>query len=101
MLTYPIFFNLDAWNKLSDQQKQVFLAEGLKVEDNFFPEWTKLADEEAAKLMERGAQITQVGNEKKDGLNKALVDTLFQLGMQYNSKDVGELRDFAKAKGLY
>jgi hypothetical protein len=29
------------------------------------------------------------------------VDTLFQLGMQYNAKDVGELREFAKAKGLY
>jgi TRAP-type C4-dicarboxylate transport system substrate-binding protein len=101
MLTYPIFFNLDAWNRLSDQQKQILLGEGSKVEDLFFPEWTKLADEEAAKLAERGTQITQVGNEKKDGLNKALVDTLFQLGMQYNAKDVGELREFAKAKGLY
>jgi TRAP-type transport system periplasmic protein len=101
MLTYPIFFNLGAWNRLTDQQKQILLDEGHKAEDSFFPEWTKLADEEAAKLTERGAQITQVGNEKKDGLNKALVDTLFQLGMQYNAKDVGELREFAKAKGLY
>ena len=101
MLTYPIFFNLEAWNKLNDQQKQILLGEGRKVEDFFFPEWTKLADEEAAKLKEHGAQITQVGTEKKDGLNKALVDTLFQLGMQYNAKDIGELREFAKAKGLY
>jgi TRAP-type transport system periplasmic protein len=101
MLTYPIFFNLDAWKKLPDQEKQIFLDEGRKAEDGFFPEWTRLADDEAAKLAERGVQITQVGADKKNGLNKALVDTLFQLGMQYNAKDVGELRDFAKAKGLY
>lgn len=101
MLTYPIFFNLEAWKKLRDQQKQIFLEEGRKAEDGFFPEWTKLADDEAGKLAERGVQITYVGAEKKDGLNKALVDTLFQLGIQYNAKDVGELREFAKAKGLY
>ena len=101
MLTYPIFFNLDAWKKLPDQQKQIFLDEGRKAEDGFFPEWTKLAEDEATTLAERGVQTTQVGADKKDGLNKALVDTLFQLGMQYNAKDVGELRDFAKAKGLY
>jgi TRAP-type C4-dicarboxylate transport system substrate-binding protein len=101
MLTYPIFFNRDAWNRLSDPQKQILLEEGRKIEDAFYPEWTKLADDETAKLTERGAQITYVGSEKKDGLNKALVDTLFQLGMQYNPKDIGELREFAKAKGLY
>ena len=101
MLTYPIFFNLDAWKKLPDQQKQIFLDEGRKAEDGFFPEWTKLAEDEATTLAERGVQTTQVGADKKDGLNKALVDTLFQLGTQYNAKDVGELRDFAKAKGLY
>jgi TRAP-type C4-dicarboxylate transport system substrate-binding protein len=101
MLTYPIFFNLDAWKRLSDQQRAILLQEGRKAEDSFFPEWTRLADDEAAKLAERGVQITYVGPEKKDGLNKALVDTLFQLGTQYNPKDVGELREFAKAKGLY
>jgi hypothetical protein len=52
-------------------------------------------------LTEHGAQITYVGTEKRDGVNKAVVDTLFQLGMQYNSKNVGELREFAEAKGLY
>jgi TRAP-type transport system periplasmic protein len=88
MLAYPIFFNLDAWKKLSDQQKQIFLDEGRKAEDSFFPEWTKLADEEAAKLAERGVQITYVGAEKKDGLNKALVDGLFELGMKKEPKDI-------------
>jgi TRAP-type C4-dicarboxylate transport system substrate-binding protein len=101
MLTYPIFFNLDAWNKLSESQRKLFLDEGRKAEDLFFPEWTRLADEEAAKLKERGAQITYVGSDKKDGLNKSQVDTLFQIGVQFSAKDVGELRDFAKAKGLY
>lgn len=101
MLAYPIFFNLAAWNKLTDQQKKILLDEGRKAEDHFFVEWTKLADEEAAKLKERGMQITQVGSDKRDKLNKALVDTLFELGMKSSPKEVGELREFAKAKGLY
>ena len=101
MLAYPIFFNLTAWNKLTDGQKKILLDEGRKAEDHFFTEWIKLADAEAAKLKENGMQITEVGPDKRDKLNKALVDTLFELGMKTSPKDVGELREFAKAKGLY
>jgi TRAP-type transport system periplasmic protein len=101
MLTYPIFFNLDAWNKLNDRQKKILLDEGRKAEDLFYPEWTKLAEEEAAKLKERGVQIVEVGADKRDKMNKALVDTLFEIGLKSSPKDVGELRDFARAKGLY
>jgi TRAP-type transport system periplasmic protein len=101
MLTYPIFFNLAAWNNLTDQQKKILLEEGRKAEDHFFVEWTKLADEEAVKLKARGAQITEVGSDKRDKLNKALVDTLFELGIKSSPKEVGELREFAKEKGLY
>lgn len=53
MLTYPIFFNLNAWNRLTEQQKKILLDEGRKVEDAFFVEWTKLADEETAELVKR------------------------------------------------
>ena len=101
MLAYPIFFNLDAWNKLNDRQKNVLLAEGRKAEDHFFMEWVRLADAEAAKLKQNGMQITEVGADKRDRLNKALVDTLFEMGMKTSPKDVGELREFAKSKGLY
>ena len=101
MLAYPIFFNLPAWNKLTDRQKKILLDEGRKAEDHFFMEWIRLADAEAAKLKENGMQITEVGAGKKDKLNKALVDTLFEMGMKTSPKDVGELREFARAKGLY
>jgi TRAP-type C4-dicarboxylate transport system substrate-binding protein len=101
MLTYPIFFNLTAWNKLSEQQKKILLDEGRKAEDMFYPEWNRLANEELAKLKQHGAQVTEVTGEKKDQMNKALVDTLMEIGLKSNPKDVGELRDFAKAKGLY
>jgi TRAP-type C4-dicarboxylate transport system substrate-binding protein len=101
LLTYPIFMNLTAWNKLPESQKEILLDEGRKAEDHFFVEWIRLADDEAAKLKERGAQITEVGADKRDKLNKALVDTLFELGMKSNPKDVGELQEFAKARGLY
>jgi TRAP-type C4-dicarboxylate transport system substrate-binding protein len=101
MLTYPIFYNLNAWNKLTSQQKQVLLDEGRKAEDEFYVEWDKLADDEAAKLAQHGVQISEIGKGKQDGLQKALADTLFEIGLQRNPKDIGELRDFAKSKGLY
>ncbi|MCK9908795.1 TRAP transporter substrate-binding protein DctP [Microbacteriaceae bacterium K1510] len=100
-VVYPIFMNLTAWNKLSDAQRQVMLEEGRKVEDMWFTEWVKLGDAEAKELQARGAQITNIGDDKKAKLNKALADTLFQLGTQYNAKDVGELKEFAKSKGMY
>ena len=101
MLTYPVFMNLQAWEKLNPQQKKTLADEARKAEDHFYLEWTRLANEEAAKLKERGAQVTEVGGAVKGKLNKALVDTLFEVGMKTSPKDVGELRDFAKAKGLY
>jgi TRAP-type transport system periplasmic protein len=100
-LTYPIFFNLAAWNKLTDQQKTILLEEGRKAEDNFGGEWTKLASDEAAKLKEHGMQVTEVGAGKRDMMDKALNDALFEIGMKASPKDIGELRDFAKSKGLY
>ena len=64
-------------------------------------EWVKLGEEETRQLLSRGDQITEMGAEQRTKANKALADTLFQLGLQYNAKDVGELREFGKAKGLY
>jgi TRAP-type transport system periplasmic protein len=101
MLTYPIFFNLNAWSKLTPQQQKILLDEGRKAEDHFFVAWNKLADAELAELKKRGAQMTEVGKDKHDKMNKALVDTLFEIGLKTSPKDVGELRDFARSKGLY
>lgn len=100
-VVYPIFMNLAAWNKLTEAQRTLMLDEGRKVEDMWFTEWVKLGDAEAKTLVERGAQLTNIGEEKKAVLNKALADTLFQIGLKNNAKDVGELRDWAKSKGLY
>lgn len=100
-VVYPIFMNLAAWNKLTEPQQKLMLDEGRKVEDMWFTEWVKLADAEAKELQARGAQITNLGDDKKGKLNKALADTLFQLAEKTNAKDTGELLDFAKSKGLY
>ena len=101
MLAYPIFFNLNAWNRLTPQQKEILLEEGRKAEDAFYPEWVKLADDEAAKLAERGVQISEINPAKHESLHKALADTLFQMGLRTKPEEVGELRDFARSKGLY
>lgn len=98
---YPIFMNLTAWKKLTDAQRKLLLDEGRKVEDMWFVEWPKLAEAEQKELLARGAQITDLGDDKKAMLNKAMADGQFQAGSQYNAKEVGALRDFAKSKGLY
>jgi len=100
-LIYPIFFNLDAWNKLTEQQRKILVEEGRKIEDAFYVEWTKLTDQEFAKLAANGAQFTDVGSDKKDKIERAHTDGLFAVGATYNAKDIGELRDFAKSKQLY
>jgi TRAP-type C4-dicarboxylate transport system substrate-binding protein len=100
-LVHPIFINLNTWNRLAEQQKQLMLSEGRKIEDMWYEEWIKLSDEEHRKLLESGAQVTPIGEAQRSKVNKALADTLFQLGMQYNPKDVGEIREFGKAKHLY
>jgi TRAP-type transport system periplasmic protein len=71
-VVYPIFMNLSAWNRLTDQQIKLILDEGRKVEDMWFTEWVKLGDEEAKQLIARGAQLTDIGADKKAKLNKAL-----------------------------
>ena len=100
-LAHSILINLNTWNRLTDQQKQLMLAEGRKIEDLWFTEWVRLGDEEHRELLARGSQVTQMGEAQRAKVNKALADTLFQLGSQYNAKDVGELREFGKSKGLY
>ena len=73
IMAYPIFFSLAAWNKLTNRQKKLPLLGRSRSRRCFFVEWIRLADEEPAKLKGRGAQITEVGADKKDKLNKALV----------------------------
>jgi len=100
-LVYPIFFNLDAWNKLTDQQRKIISDEGRKSEDSFYVDWVKLAKDEEAKLKEKGSQVTEVGADKKDKLNKALGEAEFEVAEKQDPKSIGELREFAKSKGLY
>lgn len=98
---YPIFVNLDAWNKLDDNQRKIMLDEGRKIEDAWFVEWVRLADEEREQLLAKGVKLTEMGEPQKAKLWRALADTLWEVALQRNSKDVSDLREFAKAKGLY
>lgn len=98
---YPIMMNLNAWNKLTDAQRQIMLEEGRKAEDMWYGEWTKLADAEHRELLKRGAQVTEMGTSQKAKLARALADTTWEVALKYNAKEIEPLRDFAKAKGLY
>lgn len=99
-LVYPIFFNLDAWNKLTDQQKKIISDEARKSEDAFYVEWVKMANDEEAQLKAKGSQITEL-KIPKDKLNKELGDAEFEIAIKQDPKNIGELREFAKSKGLY
>ncbi|HZS53216.1 MAG TPA: TRAP transporter substrate-binding protein DctP, partial [Bryobacteraceae bacterium] len=99
-LVYPVFFNLDAWNKLTDRQKNIISEEARKAEDAFYVEWVKLANDEETQLKAKGAQITELKT-GKDKLNKELGDAEFDIAIKQDPKSIGELRNFAKSKGLY
>lgn len=100
-VVYPIFMNLNAWNKLTDAQRKIMLDEGRKVEDTWFAEWVQLGDEEYRQLIAKGAQPTEMGAPQKAKLTRALYDTLWEVALKLNTREIEPLRDFAKAKGLY
>lgn len=98
---YPIFMNLNAWNRLTPAQQQILLAEGKKAEDMWFTEWGKLAAEEYKKLVAAGAKETEMGPAQKAKLERALADSEWQVATQFNAKEIAPLIEFAKSKGLY
>jgi TRAP-type C4-dicarboxylate transport system substrate-binding protein len=97
----PIFINLNAWNKLTDNQRQIFLDEARKIEDVYFVESAKLASDEFDQLRARGVQVTELGADQKLKLKRAFSDTLWEIAIKQDAKDIEPLRDFAKANGLY
>lgn len=100
-VVYPIFMNLNAWNKLTDAQRKIMLDEGKKVEDQWYGEWVKLGEAEQKELMARGAQLTEMGATQKSKVTRAFYDTLWDIAFKYNTKEIEPLREFAKQKGLY
>jgi TRAP-type C4-dicarboxylate transport system substrate-binding protein len=100
--TAPILMNLNAWNRLSDADRQIIQQEARKVEDAFFEEIVRMWQEEEKALFARGMTVTQMGEAQKAKLNAAWADGIWALAIapEKNRKDVEELRQFARSKKL-
>jgi TRAP-type C4-dicarboxylate transport system substrate-binding protein len=57
----PIFMNLAAWNGLPEADRKLLLDEGRKIEDRWYKDAARLADEEEKALLAKGMAITQMG----------------------------------------
>jgi TRAP-type C4-dicarboxylate transport system substrate-binding protein len=100
--TAPILMNLNAWNRLSEADRQIIQQEARKVEDAFFKEVVRMWQDEEKALFAKGMAITQMGEAQKAKLHAAWADGIWALAAapEKNRKDVEELRQFARSKKL-
>lgn len=98
----PIFMNLNAWNRLSDAERKILLDEGRKIEDAWYREAGRLAEEEEKALIAKGMMLTQVGPALRAKVPSAFSEGLWEIAAQNpkTRKDVEDLRQFARQKGL-
>jgi TRAP-type C4-dicarboxylate transport system substrate-binding protein len=100
--TAPILMNLNAWNRLSEADRQIIQQEARKVEDSFFKEIVQMWQDEEKALFAKGMAVTQMGEAQKAKLHAAWADGIWALAAapEKNRKDVEELRQFARSKKL-
>lgn len=96
----PIMMNLVAWNKMPEADRQILLQAGRKSEDVYYKAASELWQEEEKGMIAKGMSMTQMGESQKAKLRSTWQAGLFELGATKNAKDVEELRQFARSKGL-
>jgi TRAP-type C4-dicarboxylate transport system substrate-binding protein len=100
VVVHSVFVNLNAWNGLSEAQRKLLNDEATKMEDAWYLEWPKIAKDEQEALLAKGAQLTEIGATQKAKLADAWTTGVLDFTMPRNPKEIGELREFAKSKGL-
>jgi TRAP-type C4-dicarboxylate transport system substrate-binding protein len=96
----PIFMNLAAWNKLSSADQKIITDVARKIEDVWFKESVNLWDREEKTLIAMGMQVTRMGPEQQAKMSAALSEGLWELSAAKNPKDIADLRQFVRSKGL-
>jgi TRAP-type C4-dicarboxylate transport system substrate-binding protein len=96
----PIFMNLKAWNKLPEADRQILLQVARTVEDSWEKESKVLWEKEEKALIAKGMTVTEVGAAQKANMQAALSEGLWELAVSKNPKEVEDLRQFARSKGL-
>jgi TRAP-type C4-dicarboxylate transport system substrate-binding protein len=97
---YLLLVNLNAWNRLTDAERNIMLAEGRKVEDIWFKEYDRMVQEEEAELIKRGMQITEMGSQQKTKLQAAWASAQWDLVEKKNGQEGKDLRELLKKAGL-
>ena len=97
---YLILVNLNAWNRLSEGERNAMLAEGRRVEEVWFKEYDRMVEVEEAELIKQGMQVTEMGNEQKTKLQAAWASAQWDLVEKKNGQEGKDLRALLKSKGL-
>jgi TRAP-type C4-dicarboxylate transport system substrate-binding protein len=97
---YLFLMNLNAWNRLTDAERNILLAEGRKAEETWFKEYDRLVQEEEAALIQRGMQITEMGAAQKAKVQPAWAQAQWDLAAKKNGQEAKDLRELLKRQGL-
>jgi TRAP-type transport system periplasmic protein len=95
-----MLMNLDAWNRLSDDQRKILGEQGRKMEDTWFREYDRMVQEEEAALIQRGMQVTEMGPAQKAKVEGAWAQAQWDLAEKKSGKDAKDLRELLKRQGL-
>jgi TRAP-type transport system periplasmic protein len=98
--TYIFLMNLNAWNRLSDDERTVLMAEGRKAEETWHSEYDQMAKDEEMELIKRGMQITEMGADQKAKLPVAWAEAQWDLAEKKSGQEAKDLRALLKSKGL-
>ena len=97
---YMFLMNLNAWNRLTEDERKLLSAEGRKIEDIWFTEYDRMVNEEEATLIQRGMQITEMGPEQKAKVQAAWAQAQWDLAEKKSGKEAADLRARLKSQGL-
>ena len=97
---YLLLVNLNAWNRLTEAERNAMLAEARKVEDIWFREYDRMVQDEEGELIKRGMRITEMGSEQKAKLQAAWASAQWDLVEKKNGQEGKDLHALLKSKGL-
>lgn len=97
---YFLFVNLNAWNKLTDAQRNLLTEEGKKIEAFWDTESVRLIKDEESALLAQGAQLTQLGAGPAAKVSAEFEKGLWDLAAKSDPAAVKELHDFTRQHGL-
>ena len=92
--------NLNAYNKLTEEEKQWIEAAAIKSEKDSLALFRKKHLEEVQSLKEKGMQETRLQPEDAKKIGKVFTNTIWTVAEKKSGDDVAKLRQMALEKGM-